>query len=247
MTKETKNKSMGWLKGVLSNQNQFAQSSNEEGTSTEIVENQLSNTDESGASETTSNKDLFSRDNQDKVSLDLIVSLENVLNDRQLILYKIEGLEDQLHTATETISRQKHDLVKKEQLALDKNKEIRMLEGNLTNKQMSYDQLLEDYKDYQSTSNNDFEKISNQLEKEINKYNMLNEESTNTQYQSMLNARELEEKNRNLEIENQKYAEQCAKILEEKNELMQTINDFTERMSFSFSPKTTTSNTPSED
>jgi len=106
---------------------------------------------------------------------------------------------------------------------------------------MSYDQLLEDYKEYQSTSNNDFQKVSNQLEKEINKYNMLNEESTNSQYQSMLDLRVLEEKVRNLEVENQKYAEQCAIILSEKDDLMQTINDFTERMSFSFSSKATPS------
>lgn len=241
MTKDTKNKSKGWFKGVLSTQNQFDQSSSEEERLTEIVEIQMSNKEESSLLDPPNNKVLFSKDDQDKIALDMIVSLENMLNDRHLILYKKEGLENQLHTANETISRLKHDLVKKEQLAHDRNKEIRLLEGNLTNKQMSYDQLLEDYKDYQSTSNNDFQKISNQLEKEINKYNMLNEESTNTQYQSMLDVRELEEKVRNLEVENQKYAEQCARILNEKDELMKTINDFTERMSFSFSSKLTPS------
>ena len=116
-----------------------------------------------------------------------------------------------------------------------------MLEGNLTNKQMSYDQLLEDYQDYQNTSNKDFEKVSNQFEKGISKYNMLKEESTNTQYQNMLSIRELEESVRTLDVENQKYAEQYTKILSEKDELMQTINDFTQRMSFSFSSKATPS------
>ncbi|WP_203248324.1 hypothetical protein [Sporosarcina beigongshangi] len=240
MSKDTKNKSKGWFKGVLSTQNQSEQNSFEEDI-IEIVEDDVMMQEEPNHLDSSSNKDLFSKDNQDKIALDMIVSLENMLNDRQLILYKKEGLENQLHTANETISRLKHDLMKKEQLAHDKDKEIRLLESNLTNKQMGYDQLLEDYKDYQSTSNNDFQKISNQLEKEINKYNMLNEESTNSQYQSMLTIRELEEKIRTLEVENQKYAEQCAQILSEKNELMQTINDFTERMSFSFSAKATPS------
>lgn len=116
----------------------------------------------------------------------------------------------------------------------------------LTNKQMAYDQLLEDYKEYQLTSNLAYEKLSNQLETETAKYNKLYEESNNTQYQSMLKINSLEEKVRELEIANQKYAEQYQNILDDKAKLMQTINDFTEKMSFSFSPKTTASNTPSE-
>jgi predicted nuclease with TOPRIM domain len=58
----------------------------------------------------------------------------------------------------------------------------------------------------------------------------------------MLKINELEDKIRNLEIENQKYAEQFQKIVNDKAELMQTINDFTERMAFSFSTKTTSPN-----
>lgn len=241
MTKETKNKSKGWFKNVLSTQNQFEHTSDDEEVSTEVAVNPLVNEEETRLIDSPSNKELFSKESQDKVALDMIVSLENMLNDRHLILYKKEGLENQLHTANETISRLKHDLVKKEQFVHDKNKEIRVLESNLTNKQMSYDQLLEDYKEYQSTSNKDFENVSNQLEKGLSKYNMLKEESTNAQYQSMLTIKELEEKVRNLDVENQKYAEQYANILNEKEELMQTINDFTERMSFSFSPKATPS------
>ncbi|MFB4169094.1 hypothetical protein [Virgibacillus sp. JSM 102003] len=239
MTKDTEKKSMGWLKGVLSTQNQPEQTGAEQQNTAQVNEDQqVNNHEEPAQADTPEDKHLFSKDNQDKVASDLIVSLENMLKDRELILYKNNGLQDQLHTANETINRYKHDEMKKEQLLQDKNKEIRDLEGNLTNKQMSYDQLLEDYKEYQNKSNSEYEKISNDLEKESNKYNKLNEESTNTQYQSMLRIKELEEKVRNLEIENQKYHEQYEKITDEKAELMQTINDFTERMSFSFSPKT---------
>src|SRR5690606_15038573 len=103
------------------------------------------------------------------------------------------------------------------------------------------DQLLEDYKEYQSKANHDFEKVSNQLEKETSKYILLKEESANIQNQNMLNIRELEEKIRELEAENKKLETQSAKIVAEKAELMQTINDFTERMSFSFSSKTVNS------
>ncbi|MEI4771851.1 hypothetical protein WAX74_19805 [Psychrobacillus sp. FJAT-51614] len=240
MSSDKKNKSMGWLKGVLTNQNHFPQIEQEgkEEVSIQLIE-EYSNMEDSFPPEKPSKKYILSKDNQDKLSLDLIVSLENLLNDRQLMFFKNEGLEEQLQTANESNSRLKHDLVKKEQLVQDKNKEIRTLESNLTNKQMSYDQLLEDYKEYQSTSSSDFDNISIQLEKEINKYNMLKEESSNNQYQNMLSIRELEERIRELEVENQKSIEQYTQVLKEKNELMKTINDFTERMSFSFSTKVT--------
>lgn len=237
---------MGWLKGVMSSQQHHPEENNhikEAPTEVLLVEQVQEGKESTGQSQTHS---FFSKDNQDKVTLDLIVSLENMLNDRQLLLYKNKGLEEKLYSEKETTSRLKHENVKKEQQLLEKSKEITALETKLTNKQMSYDQLLEDYKEYQQNSNLEFEKVSSQLEKEINKYNRLNEESTKTQYQNLLHIKQLEEKIRELEVENQKYAASYDKILEEKTQLMQTINDFTERMSFSFGPKQTASNSESE-
>ncbi|MNJ31853.1 hypothetical protein [Paenibacillus bouchesdurhonensis] len=246
MARDTKNKSRGWLKGVLSQQNEPVATMKEgDEEPLDLVNRSASNqevpVEASCASESSSKKYILSKENLDKVSLDLVVSLENMLNERQLIFYKNEDYEQQLVAANETISRLKYDLAKKDQLIQDKNKEIHALETSLTNKQMGYDQLLEDYKEYQSTANQDFEKVSTQLEKEINKYNLLKEESADIQYQNMLSIRELEEKIRELEAENQKLEAQCAKVLTEKTELMQTVNDFTERMSSSFSSKATIS------
>ncbi len=180
---------------------------------------------------------LLPRDKQDKVVQDLILSLENLIKDRQLIIYKNNSLEDQLSTANETINKMKKELIKKEQQLQEKNKEIRELENSLTNKQMSYEQLLEDYKEFQENANMEYERISAQLEAEMEKYKKFNEEAMEAQYKSMLKINELEETIRNLKIENQKYLQQYEKILNEKSELMKIINDFTERMSISLSPK----------
>ena len=57
----------------------------------------------------------------------------------------------------------------------------------------------------------------------------------------------IEEKIRNLEIENNQYKQQYQKVIDEKNELMKTINDFTERMTFSFSPKPSVDSTGKSD
>lgn len=244
MARETEKRGLGWFKGVLSNQNQYEKNSTEqqEIIHAVVVDERSHPTAESEQPTADNSKNIFSKDTQDKIALDVIVSIENILRERQLLSYKNKGLEEQLKTANETINRFKQEQIKREQLIQEKNKGIRELENNLTNKQMSYDQLLEDYKEYQLTSNMEYEKLSNQLETEITKYNKLNEESTNTQYQSMLKINELEDRIRNLEIENQKYAENYQKIVNDKAELMQTINDFTERMSFSFSAKTTATN-----
>lgn len=242
---EIEKKRNNWFKNALNSQNQL------ENTPEESSESEIESQEETIENEQTAalpledsvhqvpdnTPSIFSKENQDKIALDVIVSLENILKERQLLAYKNNAMMDQINAANETIYRFKRETLKKDQLLQDKSKEIRELENTLTNKQMSYDQLLEDYKEYQLSSNLEYDKISNQLDTEKTKYNKLYEESTKTQSQQVLKINELEEKIRNLEIENQKYAEQYEKISNEKAELMKSINDFTERMSFSFAPK----------
>lgn len=189
---------------------------------------------------------LLSKDKQDKIVLDLIVSLENMIMDRELLIYKNKDIEEQLFSANETISQMKADLINSEQILLEKNKEILGLKDSLTNKQMVYDQLLEDYKEYQNSSTTSYEKISVQLDGEINKYSHLNEEFKNAQHENMLNITKLEEKVRNLQVENKHYEKQYKKVFEEKSELLKTINAFTEQMSSSLSLKLNTDSSDSE-
>lgn len=237
-----KKKGAGWFKSANNNQNSLDENYIEQQSAkTSIADKeQITNVNEHDKVNTQNDNYLFSKDNQDKVVLDLIVSLENMIKDRRLILYRSKGLEDQLHTATETINRMKQELMKKDQILQENSKEIRKLENILTNKQMSYDQLLEDYKEYQNKSSVEYERISNQLDTEISKYNKFSEEFTSFQHQNILKINELEETIRSLKIENQQYSQQYQQILDEKSQLMQTINDFTARMSFSFSQKPST-------
>ncbi|HOQ17406.1 MAG TPA: hypothetical protein PLG49_08550 [Defluviitaleaceae bacterium] len=151
-------KGLTWLKNIRSSQVQTEPTTVEPQSSVELSE-------EIEQTEPQNNTELFSKDTQDKIVLDLIVSLENLLKDRQLMLYKNKALEEQLHNANESINRLKQDQLKKEQLLQEKNKEIRSLEDILTSKQMSYEQLLEDYKEYQSmTKINDLEEKIRNLE-----------------------------------------------------------------------------------
>lgn len=240
--KNTRKKGIGWFSGFNSNQEQFEEDDiNQQLSQTKNkVEDKIKSINRSKETDSTgdidNNEILFSRDNQDKVVLDLIVSLENMIKDRQLLLYKSNDLEAQLLTANDNIHRMKQDIRNKDQLLLEKNKEIGGLEASLTSRQMTYDQLLEDYKEYQNTSTIEYENISNQLDKEVNKYANLNEELISSKHKNMLKVSGLEEDIRNLVIENQQYEQQYNKVVEEKAQLMKTITDFTNQMSFSFSP-----------
>lgn len=231
---------MGWFKNPLSNQSEMEQ---REESPEMVVEDLPAENEKVEEQETVQpikaeeESFIFSRDQQDKVAMDVIVSIENIIKDRQLLSYKYNALVEQLENANQIINRLKRDQLKKDQIIQEKTKEIRDLEISLTNKQMSYDQLLEDYKEYQLKHNLEYDKLTNQLETEKAKYNKLFEESARIQSQQVQKINELEERIRTLEIENQRYLEQYEKIVEEKAQLMKTISDFTERMSFSFSPK----------
>ncbi len=221
------NKTRGWFKNVLT-----ARTESESDLMILQEDSEIEPTDTS----TDSSKLDYELLKQDKTAFDLVVAVENLLNDRQLFQFKSKDTEDQLFNANETINRLKNELSKREHLILEKEKEFRSLEDKLTSKQMSYDQLLEDYKDYQSSSNSGIENLKYQLEKERNKYFQLNEEFTKHQYDSMQRTKDLEEKLRDSEAENLQISSQYQKVMEEKAQLLQSVTDFTTRMSFSFSP-----------
>lgn len=251
MSKGPKN----WLKGVLTTQSVTVEELNEWELDIDLPSNLKEVNDkeekeEQPITDPFQNNILFQRENMDKLTLDMVVSVENLLKDRQLVLINNQALKEHLHNAYENINKLKADVARQDQIIRDKNLEYNLLEEKLTTKQMNYDQLLENYKDYQYTSNTEFESLKTQFEKEVNKYKKLNDEFTQYQYKNMQIHKSLEEKIRDLEAENQKVNDQYQKIQEEKNQLLATFSDFSERLSFSLSnknqPNKPVTSTPSE-
>jgi chromosome segregation ATPase len=251
MSKEVEKKGLGWFKGNRASTDSTEVWENiiaeKETAAAQVIEEETVQEESPTEVVESANKNILSKENQDKLSLDVIVAVENLLKDRQLVRIKLSDLAKRLIEANETISRYKQDIENRDQLLNEKNKEVQTLENSLTNKQMSYDQLLEDYKEFQLNSNTEYEKVTSQLETEQNKYNQLNEEFTASKFDHMQKVNELEEKIRSMEAENKKYATNYQQIVEEKNQLMKTINEFTERMSFSFTPKSNTTNSPEQE
>lgn len=99
MARETEKKGMVWFKSARSNQNQPEKNSTEQEDIAVTAEEEAAYSAEPELPAAEGNKLLFSKDNQDKIGLDVIVSIENMLKERQLLAYKNRGLEDQLFTA----------------------------------------------------------------------------------------------------------------------------------------------------
>lgn len=227
----TKKTSMNWLKGVLSAREE-AEPVMDSQSPADLVS--VETKSDNPLEPIPTKQNIFSRDNQDKTTLDLIVSVENMLHDRQILTFKNKGLQEQLQTANEHILRLKQEQQQRDQQLHHYEKELVVLEEKLTNKQMSYDQLIEDYRDFQNNSQASIENLKFQLEKEQSKYSKLEEELSKHQYHSMQQVNQLEERIRDLEVENQKLNDQYQRISNEKAQLVHTINDFTARMSVSF-------------
>jgi len=170
------------------------------------------------------------REQKDKITLDLVVAVENALNDRQLLQFKNKGLEEQLRTANESIERLKSEFRKSEQMVEDLKAEVSRLENKLADKQADYDKLLNDYREYRNDAAGEIEKLKAQIEKEQSKYAKLGEEYNRHQLQTIQKVRDLEERIRELEAENQAIANQHQTALAEKAELLRTISEFTHRM-----------------
>lgn len=226
-------KTGGWFKRGLLNRQENDEENKKENTVKEekdiMADNRANLEQEIG--------NMLSKSNKDRVVADLVGPLENLVKDRQMLIFNNRDLEEKLKVANEAIERMKSNIENQEKRIEMKDNEIKSLEENMSIKQVGYDQLLEDYKEYQSVSKKEFEEISSRLDLEISKYKKFNEETADAQYKNLQKISSLEEKIRGLEIEKEQYSVRYEKVNEEKNALMKNINEFTKRMTLSIPGK----------
>lgn len=183
----------------------------------------------------TSREVLSIKEDEDKITFDLVVAVKNIVNDRQLTVNRLANIEVQLSDAIEKNIKLKSDFNKKEKELQEAHDFIRSLEEKITTKQMTYDQLLEDYKTYQENAKAEIDNVKFLFQKEQEKYVKLTLEAKINQNEANQKIDNLEERIRDLEAENKKITEQYQMSLADKNQLLQTINEFTNR----FTGKTT--------
>lgn len=171
---------------------------------------------------------------KDKLSIDLLSAAEQVIKDRHMLKLAITDLESKLANEKDSSARLKNEKVILERFIDEKENEISQLEHKLTNKQIKFDELIDDYKELQSKTSNEINELKYSLDKEYTRYNNLSKDYTQYKAESANQLEELEEKVRELKAENEKLQSKYNNIVEEKANLMKTINDFTSHMSSSF-------------
>jgi chromosome segregation ATPase len=182
---------------------------------------------------------MFADIEADKFSYDLIVAVKNIINEKKGIDNKIENTEIKLTDAKEKIKSLKLAIQKKERETNDYKSVINDFEEKIMKMQMSYDQLLEDYQNYQEEAKTEFENVKFLYQKEQEKYAILTADSKEQQMELHNTIEKLEERIRDLEAENKNITDKYNETLTEKNDLLQIINDFTGRFAGNSSKKVT--------
>lgn len=187
--------------------------------------------------------DILMKDNQDKVVLDSVIALENLLKDRQLVLHGYKNIKEKLKNATEEINQAKNENEHQKVLINEKDRIIQKREQDIAEQQMIYDQLLEDYRLFKQNSQEELTSFTEELDRLNKNYQRLMSQSTKEQADYLSKITLFEEKIRTLEIENETYQTKYDQMHQEKNRLMEKVDHFTkqiDQMSLSFIDQHTT-------
>jgi chromosome segregation ATPase len=178
----------------------------------------------------------------DKKSLDLIFSVEQIIQARQHAETNINELQDRLTHSSSHVERLNRDMKNLNKVIEEREKNVRELEHKLIEKNLKVDQVMEDYRELQSTLTTEIEELKSTIDLEQQKYVSLVQKHNEAHAEKLKKMNDLEEKLGRIEIENAHLRQKYDTIRQEKAYLSGMISDFTNRMSAPFG----NSNTPME-
>lgn len=171
-----------------------------------------------------------SKQHMDKMSLDLIVAVEQVIQARQHADQHICELQDRLTHSNGHIERLNRDLRNLHKVLEERDKSIAELEYKLTAKNLKVDQVMDDYRELQAVLSSEIEELKSVIELEQQKYGSLLQKHNDMHAEKTKRIHELEEKIGKLEIENSHMQQKYEAQRQEKAYLVNMISDFTNRM-----------------
>src|SRR5690625_4482375 len=171
---------------------------------------------------------------KDKIALDLLVAVDQMLNDRDLLKQSLDDLKERLKHSEDHITGLVQEKNQLEQAIALKDTEIARLEEQISSRNMNYDQLMEDYQEMQTRLNYEIDELKNQVDIEQERYNKLNESYEYLQIDNVGKVQKLEDKIRELEIKNDNLQKNYYKMREENSYLLGMFKDFNNRMNSSF-------------
>ena len=171
---------------------------------------------------------------RDKDSLDLIVAVEQMVRSKKNIEFNLKELQDRLQH-----SQYEKEVLEKENRKTNENieenrKQINMLEQKIADKNAVIDQMMEDYKDLQSSMSHEVDELKNQLALLQEKYQKAQEKYNNDSMEAMNSIKQRDERILDLETENENLKDLYNNIRDENSRLLGIVNEFSNQMSSSF-------------
>jgi len=170
----------------------------------------------------------------DKKSLDLIFSVEQIIQSRQHAESSINELQDRLTHSTGHVERLNRDMKNLNKVIEEREKNILELEHKLVEKNLKVDQVMEDYRELQTTLGTEIDELKSTVDLERQKYNSVVQKHNEAHADKLKKMNDLEEKIGRIEVENSHLKQKYDAIRQEKAYLSSMISDFTNRMTLPF-------------
>lgn len=205
----------------------------------QLLEEQVEEIEENSTNETLAGLVTTGKAQLDKKSLDLIFSVEQIIQARQHADTNINELQDRLTHSNSHVERLTRDMKNLNKIIEEREKNIRELEHKLIEKNLKVDQVLEDYRELQTTLATEIDELKSTIELEQQKYISLIQKHNEAHAEKLKKMNDLEEKLSRVEIENAHLRQKYDTIRQEKAYLSGMISDFTTRMTVPFANSST--------
>lgn len=177
----------------------------------------------------------------DKKSLDLIFSVEQIIQARQHAETNINELQDRLSHSSGHVERLNRDMKNLNKVIEEREKNVLELEHKLIEKNLKVDQVMEDYRELQSALTTEIDELKSTIDLEQQKYVSLVQKHNEAHAEKLKKMNELEDKISRIEVENAHLRQKYETIRQEKAYLSGMISDFTNRMTVPFGSSNTMS------
>jgi chromosome segregation ATPase len=177
---------------------------------------------------------LINKGLMDKSSLDLVFAVEQMIKDKQHVEMSHNDLQDRLNHSNGQNDRLNRDLKNLGKVIEEREKSILELERKLADKNLKVDQIMEDFRELQSTMSGQNEELKGVIELERQNYAGLLQKHNEMITDKNKRISELEEKNVRYESELTQMKQKFDALRQEKTHLLNVVNDFTNRLTSPF-------------
>lgn len=166
----------------------------------------------------------------DELSTRLFTSVVGIVEDRRQLVQSLDECKRYLRDADQTIEQLKQEKKSAQLLVERKEEEIESNRRQLADKQLKYDQLLEDYKQLRANDAKEYERLQDQLREMRLNYENLNADYTRYRSESAKEVEKLEAELRTGMVRYHQLLEKFNKVKEENTRLTSHIVNFAQQM-----------------